>query len=127
MKCSVCGGTEFDRPNAIAAMEIRRCKTCGAEAAVHCNYVPDLSNVQLHSMFMGTVLIGPETEALKALLKLKKALAFAERFEPEKLEEQRRAGKTTWKLGLFFDFELERVKTECQRIGLQAHFSKVES
>ena len=127
MQCSSCGGTEFDRPNTISALEIRRCKACGTEAAVHCNYVPDLSNVKLHSLFLGTAFVGPESGSLKVLLKLKKALAFAERFEPEKLVEQHRAGKLDWELGLFFDFELERAEAECRRMGLQASFRKVTS
>ena len=125
MQCSSCGGTEFDQPSAIAALEIRPCRNCGTEVAVHFNYVPDLSNVKLHSLFLGSASIGSEAESLKVLLKLKKALTFAERFEPEKLVEQHRAGKLNWELGLFFDFELERAQAECRRIGLHVSFDKV--
>jgi|GEM_PF-2638124 len=80
----------------------------------------------MHDLFIGTAVISPGAEALKSLLKLKKALAFAERFEPAKLEAQHKTGNLTWELGCFFDFEVAQAKAECRRIGVSASFSKAD-
>jgi hypothetical protein len=82
--------------------------------------------MQRRSLFVGTAFIAPGAESLKALFKLKKALAFAERFSPFKLEEQHREGKLTWDLGDFFDFEIQRAAGECSRIGVRTSFKGVE-
>ncbi|RRS05048.1 hypothetical protein EIP75_05575 [Aquabacterium soli] len=126
MECSSCGSSDFYIPAEKSALEIWTCKKCGSENAVHCNYGFDLSKIQLHDSFIGTASIDPGTESLKALFKLKKALAFAERFEPSKLEEQHKAGKQTWNLGYFFDFEVQQAAAECLRAGIHASFDKVD-
>ncbi|GJI93261.1 hypothetical protein [Duganella hordei] len=126
MKCEKCGSFDFDRPEEKSALEIWYCKKCGNEVPVHCHHIPDLSALPTHELFIGTVSIKSEAEALKSLFKLKKVLAFAERFEPLGLEEQHRAGKLTWNLGYFLDFEVAQAKAECLRIGVTAAFCKVE-
>lgn len=78
-----------------------------------------------HALFVGTVSLDPETDALKALLKLKRALAFAQRFEPEKLDEQHRAGKRTWELGIFLGSEVPRAAAKCSQAGIRASFLSV--
>ena len=109
-------------------MEIWKCRKCGGEVAVHCNYVPDLAGMPpLHDRFVGTVSVELEAEALKTLLKLKKVLSFAERFVPSKLEDQHRDGKLTWDLGEFFDFEVERATAECLQSGVEVRFKRVET
>nr|WP_315490391.1 hypothetical protein [uncultured Rhodoferax sp.] len=108
----------------MSAMEIWQCKDCGNEFAVHCNYLPDLSQMQLHDLFVGTVVVEPGAQSLKALIKLKKALAFAERFEPAKLETQQKAGSLTWNIGQFLDFEVTRATEECKRVGVHAYFER---
>lgn len=125
MECVVCGASDFQRPLVKSAMEFWRCKNCGNDAAVRCNYVVDLAGVQLHKRFVGTVAVSAGTDALKALLKLQKALAFTERFEAGKLAEQHRAGKLSWELGEFLDFEVERASAECLRMGISATFTEV--
>lgn len=125
MECVVCGASDFQRPLVKSAMEILRCKNCGNDVAVRCHYLVDLTGVQLDKRFVGTVAVSAGTDALKALLKLQKALAFAERFEAGKLAEQHRAGELSWELGEFFDFEVERAAAECLKMGISVTFTEV--
>lgn len=129
MKCFSCGAADFASPQLIAALEIWHCKHCGAEELAHSNYAPTLSELATmprSRLFVGTAFIAPGSESLKALFKLKKALAFAERFSPFKLEEQHREGKLTWDLGDFLDFEVQRAAEECSRIAVRTSFKEVE-
>lgn len=126
MKCERCGSSDFDMPAEKSALEIWRCKECGDELAVHCHYLIDLTMMPKHDLFIGTASIQPGFDALKSLFKLKKALAFAERFEPAKLEAQHKAGRLTWDLGYFLDFEVVQAEAECLRSGISAVFHKAE-
>src|SRR4051812_43774192 len=125
MNCPTCGSSDLHRPKEKSALEIWQCNNCGGELAVHCNYTLDLSDMQLHDLFIGIAFITPGDDGLKALLKLKKALSFAERFEPAKLDEQQRAGELTWNLGPFLGFEVQQAEAECKRVGIRASFNKV--
>lgn len=122
MECLSCGANDFARPQARAAMEIWRCKNCGTEAAFHCDYPLSMPR---RSVFLGTAHVESRAQALKAMLKLKKALAFAERFSASRLEEQHRKGQLTWELGYFLDFELERAKAECSLAGVSSSFKEI--
>jgi len=124
MNCPNCGDSDFDIPVEKSVLEIWHCRKCGSKLAVHCHYTLDPSGMQRHDLFTGTAFIDPGGEGLKALLKLKKALSFAERFQPAKLDEQHRAGKLTWDLGHFLDFEVQQAEAECERIGIRASFNK---
>lgn len=126
MNCLKCGSSNLERPEVASALEIWICKDCGGELAVHCHYLPDLSGIPGHELFIGTAFIGSSAEALKALIQLKKVLAFAERFEPFKLEEQQKAGKLTWELGYFLDFEVEQAKIACANIGVTTSFVRTD-
>jgi len=125
MKCSKCGSLIVNGPAEKSALEIWQCEKCESEFAVHCHYLPDLSGIQARGLFTGTAFISSGAESLKALLKLKNKLAFAERFEPTKLEEQQRAGKLAWDIGYFLDFELERASAACVSAGVSVRFSEV--
>lgn len=127
MKCDYCGNSSFDRPVDKSSLEIWHCKDCGTEFAVHCNYIPDLSGMQMSDLFIGTALVNPGPDALKSLLKLKRVLAFAERFEPARLEAQYRAGKHELDLGHFLDFEVARASAMCQDAGVPVTFKIVRS
>jgi ribosomal protein L37AE/L43A len=127
MKCLNCGNSSFDRPVGKSSLEIWHCKECGNECAVHCNYIPDLSGMQMSDLFIGTAFINPGPDALKSLMKLKRVLAFAERFEPARLEAQYRAGKHEWDLGYFLDFEVAQASAMCQGAGVPVTFEIVRS
>ena len=62
---------------------------------------------------------------LKALLKLKHSLEFAERFSAASLEAQYLNGSRHWDLGEFLDFEVERAEAECKEAGVSATFCKL--
>lgn len=124
MKCESCDSTNLHRLGPMAALETWQCKDCGNQFAVHCHYPLDHSHMESCDLFSGTVVVESGSQSLKALLKLKKALAFAERFEPAKLEAQQKAGKLTWDIGQFLDFEVARATEECRRAGVQASFEK---
>jgi hypothetical protein len=126
MKCERCGNSDFDLPVEKSALEIWSCKACGNEHAVHCHYLIDVPGLRTHDLYIGTTTIQPGIDALKSLLKLKKVLAFAERFEPARLEVQHNAGRLTWDLGYFLDFEVAQAEAECLRIGISAVFCKSE-
>ena len=111
MNCLKCGSSNLERPAVASALEIWICKDCSGGLAVHCHYLPDLSGIPGHELFIGTAFIGSSAEALKALIKLKKVLTFAERFEPFKLEEQQKAGKLTCDLCLL-DLEVQKPTHE---------------
>jgi len=125
MKCLNCGNSSFDRPADKSSLEIWHCKECGNECAVHCNYIPDLSGMQMSDLFIGTAFINPGLDALKSLMKLKRILAFAERFEPARLEAQYRSGKHEWDLGEFLDFEVAQASVMCQGAGVPVTFEIV--
>jgi hypothetical protein len=125
MKCPNCGGSSFVRPAEKSALENWNCNECGNGCPVHCNYIPDLSGMQTHDLLIGIASVRPGTDAVKTLFKLKKALAFAERFEPARLEEQHRAGKLTWTLGYFLDFEVAQAAAVCLGIGVPVSFEIV--
>ncbi|NHZ97592.1 hypothetical protein [Massilia sp. CCM 8734] len=127
MKCLNCGNSSFDRPVDKSSLEIWHCKECGNECAVHCNYIPDLSGMQISDLFIGTASIGSGPDALKSLMKLKRVLAFAERFEPAQLEAQYRAGKHEWDLGYFLGFEVEQASVMCQGAGISVRFEIVRT
>jgi ribosomal protein L37AE/L43A len=125
MKCPNCGSSSIVGPTEKTSLEIWHCNECGNECHVHCNYIPDLSGVPMHDLYVGTTSVNPGSDALKSLLRLKKVLAFAERFEPARLEEQHRAGKLTWELGYFLDFEVAQATAVCLGIGVPVTFEIV--
>ncbi|MDN2705671.1 hypothetical protein O0881_27115 [Janthinobacterium sp. SUN100] len=127
MKCLTCGNSSFDRPVDKSSLEIWYCKVCGNECAVRCHHIPDLSEMQISDLFIGTACIDPGPNALKSLMKLKKVLAFSERFEPALLEAQYKAGKLKWELGYFLDFEVAQAFAMCQAIGIPVTFEIVRS
>lgn len=106
-------------------MEIWHCKNCGNGCAVRYNYIPALSDVKGHDLFVGTASVSTGIKGLKALIQLKKALSFAEHFVPARLDEQHRAGKLRWDLGYFLDFEVQQAEAECERIGIAALFNRL--
>ncbi|MDR0202992.1 MAG: hypothetical protein LBJ40_12610 [Delftia acidovorans] len=106
-------------------MEIWHCKNCGNGCVVRCNYIPDLSDVKRHDLFVGIASVPTGMAGIKALIQLKKALSFAERFVPGRLDEQHRAEKLRWDLGYFLDFEVQQAEAECARIGIAASFNRL--
>lgn len=110
-------------------MEVWDCLACGAKVHVHCHYMPspaDLSNFPRHGIYRGSVILEGGENALKALLKLRRALGFAERFRAASLESQYSAGSRHWDLGDFLEFEVERARTECTNAGVNAQFRKLD-
>lgn len=83
--------------------------------------------MQISDLFIGTACIDPGPNALKSFMKLKKILAFSERFDPALLEAQYRAGKLKWELGYFLDFEITQAFAMCQAIGIPVTFEIVRS
>ncbi|WP_073213331.1 hypothetical protein [Massilia sp. CF038] len=81
----------------------------------------------MSDLFIGTAFINPGPDARKALMKLKRVLAFAERFEPARLEAQYRAGKHEWDLGEFLEFEVAKASAMCQGAGVPVTFENVRS
>jgi len=122
MTCESCGADDFERPAVPSAMEIWRCRNCGLDVAVHCHYIPDLSGFRAPVYFAATASFDTKVEALKALFKLKRSLAFAQHLRVSHLEEQQRAGQLTWLLGDFYDFEVERVTEACAQAGVRVSF-----
>lgn len=127
MKCLSCGNPSLDRLGDRSSLEIWHCKECGNECAVHCNYIPDLSEIQVSELFIGTAFVEHGPDALKSMMKLKKILAFAERFEPARLEAQYRAGKRHWDLGYFLDFEVAQASAMCRGAGILVKFKIIRS
>lgn len=125
MKCLNCGNSSFVRPVDKSSLEIWHCNECGNDCAVHCSYIPDPSGMQISDLFIGTATVGPGPDALKSLMKLKRILAFAERFEPALLETQYREGKHEWDLGYFLDFEVQQASAMCKSAGISVTFEIV--
>ena len=125
MQCPVCHGEEFQYPQERTALEIHVCRTCGHELAVHCNYsIPPIFRSK-HALFSGSYTVPCPSEALKSHLTIKKLLKDCERFQPSELERQFLARRPIWDLGLFFDIEVERIKTACEKLSIEIDFSKV--
>lgn len=125
MKCSQCGGVDFVTPAELSALEIWTCEGCGSEMAVHCHYLPDISGFPKQDWFAGKFLVGGRANAAKSYLKLKRLLNGCERFDPSRLEKQFLSGALEWYLGLFPDFEVERLTSESTATGIQIQFDKV--
>jgi hypothetical protein len=83
--------------------------------------------MQMSDLFIGTASIDPGPDALKSLMRLKRVLAFVERFEPARLEAQYRAGKHEWDLGYFLDFEVAQASAMCQGARIPVKFEIVRS
>ena len=128
VKCTSCGSEEFQCPEVPCALEQWVCLGCGTKVDVHCNYLPsqeDLANIPRNDRFRGSITLENDYMRLKALLKLKHSLEFAERFSAASLEAQYRSGSLHWDLGEFFDFELERAEVVCKKAGVNAKFCVV--
>jgi len=125
VKCASCGSEEFQRPEVPCALEQWECLACGTKVDVRCNYLPtpeDLANIPRNDRFRGSITFQNDGMRLKALLKLKHSLEFAERFSAASLEAQYRSGSLNWDLGEFFDFELEQAEAACKEAGVNAKF-----
>ena len=121
MQCSDCGSDRIEKGSPLA-VEHWQCLACGHEMAVRCHYLPDPSKIPLPAIFRGRVSLSENQNALKAFLKLKIALSFAERFQPVDIEAQYQSGSREWILGDFLDFEVDRARSACKHIGLDADF-----
>ncbi|SEF33486.1 hypothetical protein ABL840_18275 [Variovorax sp. NFACC27] len=125
MKCSQCGGVDFERPVEFSALEIWTCEGCGSEMAVHCHYLPDISRFPKQDWFTGKFLVREGPNATKSYLKLKRFLSGCERFDPSRLQKQFLSEALEWDLGLFPDFEVKRLTKESVAVGIQIEFDKV--
>lgn len=125
MKCTSCGGEDFHRPEVPCAIEQWECVICGSKMDVHCHYLPDISGIPRHDLFRGFAIFESDDELLKAFLKLKHALKFAERCSANSLEAQYLKRSLQWDLGEFLDLEVERAEAECMKAGVNAQFIKL--
>ncbi len=61
----------------------------------------------------------PDTAAApKIFIKLKRMLAGCTHFRLHHLETQFVAGSVEWDLGVFYDFEVERIRAACAAAGM---------
>lgn len=125
MQCSICNSKGFRFPQERSALEIHVCLTCGHEVVVRCNYPISPAFQSKHEFFTGTYKVSSLSNVTKNYLKIKKLLKDCERFQPSKLERQFLDQKFFWELGLFLDFEVERVRSECEKLSIKIAFTKI--
>jgi hypothetical protein len=101
------------------------CLDCGSGIDVRCHFVHEFAGMPQSQVFRGTASLAPDASAVKAILKLKKILHIATHFSLAALEAQHLKGKREWDIGDFYDFEMERVKDECNIVGLTLSFTEL--
>ena len=104
------------------------CTSCGYEFLVETiPSGPSLLGMPQATLFVGCYIVSCGPTPAKAFILLKRLLAPYQHFQLARLESQFMAESPIWRLGVFYDSEVEALRNKGSEMGLQLEFVRDEA